>query len=91
MSLNRYAKRRDANEAPIVTGLRRAGASVLQLDKFDLLVGFRGADYKLEVKVEGEKMKPHQRDFADNWQGSPTHEVHNLREALAVLLNPEAA
>lgn len=86
MSLNRYARKRDANEKPIIVALKRAGASVLQLDKFDLLVGFQGRDHKMEVKVDGEKMRPRQREFAESWQGAPIHEVHNEQEALAVLL-----
>jgi len=38
VSLNRYAKKRDANEAPIKRALEQLGYSVEQLDVADLLV-----------------------------------------------------
>ncbi|NTW10275.1 MAG: hypothetical protein HGA26_02825, partial [Chlorobiaceae bacterium] len=42
MSLNRYARRRDANERTIIDTLRAHGAVVYQLDSpADLLVGYR--------------------------------------------------
>ena len=51
MTLARFAKKRDANEAEIVQALREAGALVHPLDRpVDLLVGFRGAWTLLEVK-----------------------------------------
>lgn len=48
------AKRRDANEGPIVDNLRAVGATVTRLDGDgvpDLLVGFRGRTLLLEVKL----------------------------------------
>jgi hypothetical protein len=51
VSLNRYAKARDTNEAEIVRELRAVGATVVLLDQpVDLLVGFRGRNFLLEVK-----------------------------------------
>ena len=50
----KYAKQRDANESPIVDALRAVGAVVQRLGDAgvpDLLVGFRGANYLLEVKL----------------------------------------
>lgn len=47
------AKRRDSNEEPIVDALRGAGATVSRLNEDgvpDLLVGFRGRTFLLEVK-----------------------------------------
>lgn len=52
MSLNRFAKQRDANEPEIVAALQAVGATVVRLDKpVDLLVGYRGANYLIEVKL----------------------------------------
>ena len=48
--MRRYAARRDANEGEIVRALEKVGASVLRLHDIDLLVGFRGRNYLLEVK-----------------------------------------
>jgi hypothetical protein len=49
------AKRRDANEPPIVQALENAGAFVQRLDDGqgtpDLLVGYAGRTYLLEVKL----------------------------------------
>lgn len=51
MSLARFAKKRDANEAEIVQALRTVGAVVYPLDRpVDLLVGFHGRWVLLEVK-----------------------------------------
>lgn len=51
MSLNRYDKRRDANEAQIVADLRKIGAKVRLFDEpVDLCVGFAQRFTWLEVK-----------------------------------------
>lgn len=53
MSLNRFAKQRDANEGEVVAALRAVvGAHVILLDQpVDLLVGYRGRNWLLEVKL----------------------------------------
>lgn len=51
MSLNRWNARRDANERPIVRALRQAGAQVLLLDDFDLLVLYRKRLSMLDAKT----------------------------------------
>ena len=51
MTLVRFAKRRDANEAGIVEALRIAGCDVERRDDYDLDVIRAGRNYKLEVKV----------------------------------------
>ena len=51
MSLNRYDKRRDANEAEIIAGLRQVHAEVRQFDRpVDLCVGWAQRWTWLEVK-----------------------------------------
>lgn len=50
----KYARRRDENERPIVQALERVGATVTRMDAAgvpDLLVGFRGETFLLEVKL----------------------------------------
>lgn len=96
------AKRRDASEPAIVEALRGVGAYVAQLDGGgipDLLVGFRGATYLLEVKTpqkngrarsrnhEGGRgeLKPRQASFLDAWCGGPVAVVHTVEEALAAI------
>lgn len=68
MSLNRYAARRDANERPIVKALRKAGALVLQLGKFDLLVCYRGTLFMLDPKtVNGKPTEAQQALIDQGW------------------------
>ena len=70
----------DRNQAEIVNALKRIGCTVHcthQLgDGFaDIVVGFRGVNYLMEIK-DGEKppsaqrLTPHEREFHDKWQGS---------------------
>lgn len=52
--IHRRAARRDENEAEIVTALEAVGASVTRISEDgvpDLLVGFRGRTYLLEIKL----------------------------------------
>lgn len=55
MSLNRYAKRRDANEPEIFAAIQAAGYLVERMDLWDLLVQHRatGETFIVEVKTEG--------------------------------------
>lgn len=50
MTLNRYAKKRDANESPIIKALEACGCSVEPIDVIDLLVERAGKLFLLEVK-----------------------------------------
>ena len=73
MTLQRRAKKRDENEGEIVSYLRGYGFSVYPIDvPCDLLVGFRGTNYLVEIK-NGPKAKltPPQATFAAGWRGSP--------------------
>lgn len=86
MSLNRYAKRRDANESPIKKALEQLGFSVEQLDIVDLLVEHRATRRidLLEVKAPGKRkqLTPRQVEFRQRFT---THVIESLDEALAVL------
>ena len=69
MRLSR-ANKRDANEATIVKALESIGAYVYRLDKpLDLLVGYRGKNWLLEVKGEGGRLTGAQREFLAAWPG----------------------
>lgn len=72
MSLKRYATRRDANEGEIIEVLRAVGASVQTLSikgAADLLVGFRGVNFLIEVKTLKGKLTDDEVIFHDDWQG----------------------
>lgn len=94
MSLNRYAKARDANERAIVLALIRAGATVCRLDEpCDLLVGYAGRTHLVEVKrppgprggTSDRELTEKQQMFWNAWKGSPVHIVTDVREALRVI------
>ena len=83
MSLNRYAKHRDTNEREIVDALRGIGARVVQIDRpVDLLVGYRGRTFLLEVKSAKGKLTPLQSEFFEAWAGGTAVVVHSAEEAI---------
>lgn len=72
----------DRNQSVIVNALRRVGCTVYcthQLgDGFpDIVVGFRGVNYLLEIKdghkpPSAQRLTPDERKFHEAWQGSVT-------------------
>lgn len=88
MSLNRYAKRRDATERPIIKDLRRCGYQVRQQDFPDLAVRRMnwpdGVVQLLEVDgiTRNRKRSDNQLEFLRLWH-IPI--VKNLEGALAAL------
>lgn len=88
MAIYRAAARKDANQPEIVRGLRAIGASVHPIsgkDIPDLLVGWKGKTFLLEVKGPKGKLKPGQFLFHTTWPGGPCEVVRSVDEALAVL------
>jgi len=92
--LRRNAKR-DVNEGEIVAGLRKVGASVNRIneeDLPDLLVGFRGVNYLIEIKppsgprggVSGKVLTPGQLRWARDWRGQ-IGMARTLDEALHII------
>ena len=68
MSLNRYAAKRDGNEGAICDALEKAGALVLKLNKFDLLVRYRGSLFMLDSKMpKGRATKAQQALIDQGW------------------------
>ncbi len=68
MSLNRWNARRDANEPAIVDALQKAGAKVLRLTKFDLLVYHRGKLFMLDAKTsKGRATSVQEALLDDGW------------------------
>ena len=64
--------RKDENEALIVEALEAIGASVQSLGGKgipDLLVGYLGANYLLEVKAGSAKLNPDQMKWHADWLG----------------------
>lgn len=89
------AARVDANHGAIVDALRAVGASVQSLAKVgegvpDLVVGFRGANYLLEIK-DGDKppskqaLTPDQVTWHAAWRGQK-QVVNSVTSALRAIL-----
>lgn len=85
MKRRSYAKRRDSNEKEVVRALEKIGCSVLRLDDFDLLVGYRGRDFKIEVKSEKGTKTESQVEMIENWRGSPLYIVRSIDQAIALV------
>lgn len=51
----------------------------------DLVVGYRGVTYLLEVKGPGGKLRPSQVSFFARWRGGPVREVKTRDAALAAI------
>ena len=91
----RRASLRDKAEPDIIKALEAVGASVEQISKKgvpDLLVGFRGVTYLLEVKTPGAcksgnnaKANRGQTEWMAGWRGGPAVVVETPLQALNVI------
>ena len=85
----RRAAKTDTNQKPIVAALRGVGATVRPLHAVgrgvpDLLVGFRGTNYLLEVKGRRGRLTADQVTFFDEWRGA-AQVVRSVDDALRVI------
>jgi len=83
----RYAARVDANQQSIVKALRDAGAYVWIIGlPVDLLVGFAGQTYLVEVKDGSKKhLTKLQQDFFASWCGGGLHRIESPESALRMI------
>lgn len=91
----RRAAKIDANQPDIVAALRAIGASVQSLAATgkgvpDLLVGWRGQTYLIEVKdgalpPSARKLTPDQEAWHAAWTGKPVTVITCVDSALAAL------
>ncbi|RSN88691.1 PDDEXK family nuclease [Acinetobacter nosocomialis] len=90
----RRAAKVDANQTEIVKALRQVGASVQSLASTgkgcpDLLVGFRGTNYLMEIK-DGQKVKSARKlttdqiEWHESWRGK-VFVVESTDQALEVI------
>lgn len=83
----RLAARKDANQNEIVKGLRKIGASVEVINKkgfTDLVVGWRGVNYLMEVKTEDGELTDDQVKWHAEWRGQKAI-VRTLGQAFNVI------
>ena len=77
--------RADTNAASIIAALRCVGASVALIGQpVDLVVGFRGRNYLLEIKTRKGRPGARQRAFFASWQGD-ARIVRSAEDALACI------
>lgn len=91
----RRAAKVDANQAEIVAALRKVGATVQSLAATgsgvpDLLVGFRGNTFLIEVKdgrlpPSARELTPDQIEWHVEWRGGACTVVNSVGEALAFI------
>ena len=83
----RYAARVDANQDQIVSALRAAGAYVWVIGlPVDLLVGFRGHTFLVEVKDGPKKrLTKLQADFFESWTGGTLARIDGPEAALRMI------
>ena len=81
-------KRVDSNQSEIVAGLREFGASVWDLHTVghgpDLLVGYGGKSFPMEVKTLHGQLTADEKAWLDNWHGN-YYIVHDIEEAIQIL------
>lgn len=86
----RYAAKVDANQQAIIETLRQIGASVQPLHNVgqgcpDLMVGYRGINYLMEIKAnDGKTLTPDQLVWHGDWRGT-VFVVHSVDEALQTI------
>ena len=86
--LPRRAAKRDKNEAAIVAALEEIGATVQPLSGKgipDLLVGFRGQTFLLEVKDKGKHLTDDQVQWHTWWNGLSVAVVYTNEDAYEAL------
>ena len=83
----RFAARVDENQKAIVSALRAAGAYVWIIGlPVDLLVGYRGHTFLVEIKSGSKKrFTGLQADFFNNWSGSTLARVDSPEAALRMI------
>ena len=79
----------DSNQREIINALRKIGASVYPLHFAgkgigDLIVGFRGHNFLLEIKTPRGKLNAKQTVFHHDWRGQVCV-VRSAREALIAI------
>lgn len=82
-------KSTDANQKTIVADLRKAGATVFDLHSVgkgcpDILVGFRGVTYLIEIKTDTGSFTDRQYEWFALWEGQVSV-ARTSEEALRII------
>jgi hypothetical protein len=90
MSILRHNARADSNQSAIIAALESCGATVQVLATVgngcpDLLVGWCGDTFLIEVKVSGKKLNEKQVAWHESWGGRKPSIVYGIVDALRVI------
>lgn len=85
MSINRFNPQRDKNEKEIVEALKKVGASVARTNFLDLVVGYKGVNYIIEVKMPKGKLSAGQELIIETWQGRKPEVVYSIQDAFRAI------
>lgn len=86
----KYAKKRDDNEKDIVKALRGRGAYVHLLNRFDMLVGWKGQWYPIEVKTGNKKLTDRQVHMILEMKNiAPFHIARDVDEAVEIVFGKQ--
>lgn len=85
----KFPKRVDQNQTEIVKVLRKMGASVQIISEVgkgcpDIIAGFHGVNYLIEIKNGNKKLTECEQQFFDNWKGQAII-IRSLDEAITYL------
>lgn len=80
----------DSTQPAVVKALEAVGADVMVISSsragcWDLLVGYRRRDFKLEVKGPKTPLTDEQLELHRTWRGAPTYVVRTPEEALMAI------
>lgn len=99
--MSRYARRRDANHAPLVEAFKALGCSVADLSHAglpgwpDIVVGVASRDHLVELKNPETRygragLNENQQAFARDWRGGKLFVVSTVDEVAALVRNLRA-
>ncbi len=84
----RTRARQDRNQGEIVRALEKLGATVEPIRSLrggvpDLLVGYRGKNYLIEIKAGKEgRLSESQKNWRDKWQGGKPFVVRSIDDVI---------
>jgi hypothetical protein len=85
----RRAAKVDANQGEIVKALRKVGVDVEIIGlPVDLLCGYHGRNFLLEVKDKAGRLTKGQKEFMEQWRGQ-VRVVRTAEEAIRVVTSLE--
>lgn len=87
MSLNRYARKKDANHRKICDAFKQAGCTVEEPDFVDCIVGYQGNNWMFEIKTTKKAKKtPKQMYLLATWRGQ-YHIITSFEEGFTIMNN----